>query len=273
MIRTQHIYCPKGNQLEEMGMSAERTEARNFLCSFTNSEMFRPFDVRIAQQQAGYSAFIHSSPAIRLGLDTAFEDTMSDHLPFIIHADPVYSRKKIDELRRQKYHNKAILNEMKSKRQIEKSLEAQLEVELDADYWLFEKYVLHNPQDSIEAVSRFADEMGLFYRITCQPFEEAGLNYATFLQSPYHYCLPYIWIRACLWAHLMQRPNKIQNGDNLDVEWAAAYLPFADYAVTDDAFCKLLQSSGLAEQYHTKVYSFKTLTPLLDELKILVQSS
>ena len=84
--------------------------------------------------------------------------------------------------------------------------------------------------------------------------------------SVYHDALPFIWIRSNLWAHLMQHSNRIVQGDNLDVKWAAAYLPFVDYAVTDHTFCELLHSSGLAKQYGTKVYSFRTLNELLDEL-------
>lgn len=80
-------------------------------------------------------------------------------------------------------------------------------------------------------------------------------------------------IEARAVQYLMQRSNLIKPGDNLDVEWAAAYLPYVDYAVTDDAFCKLLQSSGLAQQYRTKVYSFKTLPLLLEALKSICQSS
>ena len=83
----------------------------------------------------------------------------------------------------------------------------------------------------------------------------------------YHDLLPYIWIRASLWAHLMQRPNRIVRGDNLDVQWAAAYLPFVNFAITDGAFCKLLQESGLADLYGTKVYSLRTLNTLIDDLK------
>ena len=68
----------------------------------------------------------------------------------------------------------------------------------------------------------------------------------------------------------MQRSDKIKNGDNLDTIWAAAYLPFVHYAVTDNAFCSLLGSSGLAEHYDTKVFSHKTLRGLLEELERLV---
>jgi len=79
------------------------------------------------------------------------------------------------------------------------------------------------------------------------------------------------WIESVLWAHRMQRSNKIERGDNLDTVWAAAYLPFVDYTVTDNAFCELLQNSGLAKQYGTKVYSDKTLSSLLMDLKSILE--
>jgi hypothetical protein len=92
-------------------------------------------------------------------------------------------------------------------------------------------------------------------------------NHNRFLLSSYHHKLPYKHIEAVLWATRMQRSDKIKNGDNLDTIWAAAYLPFVHYAVTDNAFCALLQNSGLAEHYGTKVFSHKSLKGLLEELK------
>ena len=87
--------------------------------------------------------------------------------------------------------------------------------------------------------------------------------------SPYHDALPYIWIRANLWSRLMHREKAVLHSDNLDIQWAAAYLPFVDYVVTDNACCRLLQESGLTELYGAKVYSFKGLGNLLDELSHL----
>lgn len=52
----------------------------------------------------------------------------------------------------------------------------------------------------------------------------------------------------------------------MDTVWAAAYLPFVDYFVTDNGFCRLLNDSGLAEKYGAKVYSLKSIDLLLDVL-------
>ncbi len=76
-------------------------------------------------------------------------------------------------------------------------------------------------------------------------------------------------IRSVLFAKLIQRPNKVKPSDNLDITWASAYLPFVDYAVTDKAFCDLLKSSGLANQYNTKIYDMISLPLLLNELNHL----
>ena len=78
--------------------------------------------------------------------------------------------------------------------------------------------------------------------------------------------MPYIWVGSVLFSHIMQRANKVKQGDNLDIKWASAYLPFVDYAVTDNNFCDLLNQSGLSEQYGTKVFCFKTLDELLKNL-------
>jgi len=43
--------------------------------------------------------------------------------------------------------------------------------------------------------------------------------------------------------------------------------PLSEETVYFNAFCKLLDSSGLAEQYKTKVYSMETLGQLIEELK------
>ena len=91
-------------------------------------------------------------------------------------------------------------------------------------------------------------------------------KYIDYLCSTYHHKLPINWITSVLFAHLMQRPNKIKHSDKLDITWASAYLPFVDYAITDGKFCDLLNSSGLADLYGTKVYKFKTLCDLVYEL-------
>ena len=93
--------------------------------------------------------------------------------------------------------------------------------------------------------------------------------HSCFLLSWHHHLLPYIWIEASLWAHLIQRPNQIKHGDNLDVQWAAAYLPFMDYIVADNDFCSLLHNSGLAQQYGVNAYCPRTLTTLLHTLESL----
>ena len=162
---------------------------------------------------------------------------------------------------------------MKENKEIRPEFEKQLGVELETEYILFHNNVLNNPRNTEEAYYRYFEEMETFYHITrlspeCsdeQRMQEVA-NYVHFLKGFYHDFIPYIWIRANLWTHLMQRPKKIVQGDNLDVQWAAAYLPFVDYAVTDNAFCELLRGSGLLEKYKTKVYSFKSLKGLLEEL-------
>lgn len=58
--------------------------------------------------------------------------------------------------------------------------------------------------------------------------------------------------------------------DVMDDIWAAAYLPFTDYAITYNDFCTLLQSAGLASQYGVQVYSMSTTNDIIKGLKKVI---
>lgn len=165
------------------------------------------------------------------------------------------------------------LNDVKNNKRVAENYDAQLELELKADIQVF----LHNLEhykDSPDDCMNMINALGEVYRrVGTMPGDLSNDDiirvidsHNHFLLSSYHHKLPYVWICSVLFAHIMQRQNKILHSDNLDITWASAYLPFVDYAVTDTAFCNLLNQSGLAELYGTKVYCFKTLNKLLEEL-------
>lgn len=275
MRREKKILIPLGNQLQEMGMTKERENGKFFLYRFTNSELLHPDLVLTAEMKAGYKAFENENSIIDLGIYTAFKKDECNGSPFIIHVAPEYSREKADALCYEKYKIVDILNDMKAAKKVKPTFEEQLNAELKSEYQMFYD-AMKAPIVSEDAFEKYLNEIEKFYHITGYPITENpelhGIRlsrYCRFLQSPYHDLLPYIWIRANLWTKLMLRPNKIVQGDNLDIQWASAYLPFVDYAVTDNAFCELLRSSGLAELYGAKVYSLRTLSDLLDELKCI----
>jgi hypothetical protein len=276
LMRAKRILCPMGNQLQEMGMTKDREKAKLFLYRFTNSELLHPELIMNAQMKLGYRAFSSKDNAIVCGRSTAFEEDKYSMSPFIVHAAPVYSQEKAETLRQEKYHIVDILNEMKLSKRIQADFNSQLRVELEAEYILFRNGILDKAPSSQEEFTRYVNEIEKFYRTTgcdvsstLKQFTDECSSYGTFLRSPYHDRLPYIWIRENLWTHLMQRPNKIVQGDDLDVKWAAAYLPYVNYAVTDHSFCTLLKNSGLAELYGTKVFSLRTLDSLLSDLKAI----
>lgn len=169
-----------------------------------------------------------------------------------------------------------MLNEVKAQNRVEANLEKQLERELKADFEVF-VYILEHANDSIESFSMFLDAIiTILRRNNCEaniynPECVCAVDRNNhFLLSNYHHKLPYVWIQSVLWAHRMQRANKIKRGDNLDTVWAAAYLPFVDYAITDIDFCDLLQSTGLAQQYGVRVYSMRTINDFIRELKSFI---
>lgn len=273
LMREKRILCALGNQLEEMGTSRAREDARNFLFRFTNVELKTPSQVKNMQFKAGYQAFAENAPT------TTFDATgIVDRIFYVsnslieVHAVPLYSVEKTEELKRDKQILAAKLNDAKSSKRIADNYDAQLEVELKADFQVFLHHLEHY-NDSMIGYMNMLDALGTVY--SCVGFDpnnasncdilEVVDRYNHFLLSSYHHKLPYVWISSVLFAHVMQRQNKVMQSDHLDITWASAYFAFVDYVVTDTTFCNLLNQSGLAEFYGTKVYCFKTLNELLKE--------
>lgn len=275
LMQNNQVYCPCGNQLSEVGMTTKRKDARTFLFQFTNADFLPPESIFSKQLKAGYQAYKKEDKSIILGVDSVYKEDHSYQSPFKIHVAPVYAEEKASALCSEKKHIADVLNKMKSQGQIRERFEDQLTAELEAEYISFLANVLDNSMDSEGSFMRYLEEIKRFHRITgtlpdcdAEQYTQALISYCLFLTSPYHDFLPYIWIRANLWTHLMQRPNKIKKSDNLDIQWASAYLPIIDYAVTDNDFCNTLQKTGLAEMYKVKVYSLNTLQQLIDDLTI-----
>ena len=208
---------------------------------------------------------------IDLPIEIVHKDIMSR---FRVNVAPIYTSEKAGLFKNEKVYLADTLNEIKDTGKIQKTFAEQLKAELETEYTLLVINDFENPLSSEEEYKRYFDEMGKFYRITGlvpgsnqKEFGQVMLQYILFLKSLYHHFLPYVWIRSNLWAYLMKRQNKIKKSDHLDIIWASAYLPYIDYAVTDDDFCKTLQKTGMVEQYNVKVYSMRTLKELIKELK------
>ena len=272
LMAERRIFCAKGNQLEEMGMSGGREQGKDFLYRFENLELNAPFDIEQAELDIGYQAFINNVTQINIDSNLFLKENKCFSLPFTIHVDPVYNREKTQALKTVKDSTPVILNARKTQGEIEKDFESQLNLEKHADFLLFCHIQKNITQDFLNYHGMYLtilDRLGLTLDAPEHERFEAYDAYSQFLLSEHHHLLPYKHIEATLWAHVMQRQNKIKQGDHLDITWAAAYLPFVDFAVTDNDFCELLQSSGLAEQYKTKIYSLRTLDNLLQELEII----
>jgi len=273
LMRNRKVHCALGNQLQEMGISKGRAPSRNFLFGFTNLELQHPYLIEKAQLDLGYRAYTEHCPSLELDIGMITKHDPQPDSQFIIRVAPVYKQEKLQKEKETKLSTVAKLNDMKQNGHIEKDYATQLETEYKADFQVF-LHTLEHANDSIESLSLYFDTLRLVYKragvpLTANDQERlcAVDTHNHFLLSSYHHKLPYKHIEAVLWATRMQRSDKIKNGDNLDTIWAAAYLPFVHYAVTDNAFCALLQNSGLAEHYGTKVFSHKSLKGLLEELK------
>lgn len=270
-MREKRILCVLGNQLEEMGTSQNRESAREFLFRFTNVEFASPYHVEKVQMEKGYQAFVWNMSTQTLNVADIIEHPeYVSNSSIEIHAVPIYTQERMIKLKEDKQKLATTLNDVKNRRHVAENYDAQLALELESDIQVF-KYNLEHTKDSWETCMITMDALKAIYRRVgidpCNSSDDdklkAVVSHNKFLISPYHHKLPRVWIRSVLFAHLMQRQNKIIPSDNLDIMWASAYLPFVDYVVTDSAFCNLLNQSSLADQYGTKVYSFRTLENLL----------
>ena len=274
LMREKRILCVLGNQYEEMAATRAREVAREFLFRFTNMELKAPEQIKNMQLKMGYRAFVKNAPLCSFDLSSIIEKSKCvSNSSIEVHAIPMYSCEQIKQFEQDKQNLAIKLNEAKTNTKISKKYDAQLDLELQADFQVF-RYFLEHYADSEKSYMNMLDALGVVYRrVGINPYDsshddivKAVDNHNNFLLSLYHHKIPYVWICSVLFAHIMQRQNKIIKSDNLDITWASAYLPFVDYAVTDTSFCNLLNQSGLADSYGTKVYCFKTLDKLLEEL-------
>lgn len=275
LMQSGKLLCPSGNQLQEMGMSHGKKDAKRFLLSFTNAWLKLPDEIKEDQLAIGYQAFIAQNPWIGLREDMIFDKDPTLDSKFRIHLAPVYKPETLEKRKIAKTDTVKALNAMKQGGCIERDWKAQLRSELLADYQLAYCTFVRQ-EDYTPAAEHVLQQIDLVYRRTglcrqvggCIPPEVAD-SYIRFLQSNYHHNLPFQRIEAVLWAHFMQRSNKIVRGDRLDALWASAYLPFVDYVITDHAFSMLLIESSIAETYNTEVYSMRNFRTMIDSLYTL----
>ncbi len=277
LMESKKIICVLGNQMEEMGATQSRKNAREFAYRFTNAIFLEPFQIEKMQNNFGYNAYINNESEIKIDAKSIFkESSKCSNSSIEIHVTTIYKQEKAQKLKENKTNLSSTLNKMKSIGKIAKTFDEQLSVELNGDFQAF-KYILEHYNDSMESYIQSLDYLRKIYKCTGidgihatnEERKKSVENYCHFLLSEHHHALPYVWIQAILFAHLMKRSNKIIPSDYLDIIWASSYLPFVDYAITDGNFYSLLNHSGVAKKYNTKIYSMKTLNELLVELSHL----
>lgn len=266
----QLILCPIGNQQAEIGVSKAREVARQFLYSFTNADLLHPAQIKEKELDISYNAFKANSETIDISGKDMFSDSHLENMPLALRLYTTYEKEKLDRIRNEKSEFVETLNEAKQYGRCHKDFESQLNAELGHAKENLLSVLLKAPETEADVIRRINTLGPIFSRIGSLPQNDDYIlkmaEYLLFLNSPYYRLTPYVWIECNLWAHRLQSDKKIVQGDYMDTIWAAAYLPFVDYFLTDDAFCRLLNESGLAEQYGARVYSLKTIDSLLIEL-------
>jgi len=266
-----------GNQQEEIGISKAREDARQFLFGFTNSDLLHPSSIKELELDTFFDAFLKSSAEVEISSAQMFSEDYFADSPFKIRVYSTYEKERLDQIRDKKAECVEKLNKMKQFGNRCKNFDSQLEVELNSGKEMLIS-AIGNKFQTKEDVLRASDILGPVYcRVGSLPRDDDFVDqmdrYLSFLDSPYYRLTPYIWVESVLWAHRMQEDKSIERGDYMDTVWAAAYLPFVDFFVTDNAFCRLLNDSGLAAKYDARVYSLKTLDQFLITLRSTLDSN
>lgn len=274
LMKNNKILCPLGNQMVEMGSTKNRPNARAFLNRFTNSELYLPKEIYNTQLDVGYYSYIDQKHNILFQASDIFSSTNKQTYGVYVEVFSKNSQEIAEQYSKEKQKLVDTLNNFKCSASISKDFKTQCLNELQADYQVL-KHIIKTCRESEGAIVNYMDMLvtilnrikkGDLKKEFLGKSDEEYINYGNFLLSWYQYKLPYIYIRAILFTHLIQRPDKFKRGDNLDVLWACAYLPFVDFAITDSSFCRLLNDSGLANTYNTKVYDFSTIESLIEDI-------
>ena len=261
------ILCPSGNQLQEIGFFERRIECRRFYYSFLSPSFLSPNDIFHLQKRISFEAFKANNKAIILNSIETIENEPFESR-FIVDLSEKHDTTTAKNYSVQKKQLVESLNKAKEKNYFCQNFDEQLRSELNNDFQLFEKYARGFNQNE-ELFSMSMSNWAEYHIITGDGFPPNPSiveQYSSFLKSPYHHFLPSVWIQSNLWALYASRPNKFKSGDNLDIRWVSAYLPYVDYAITDNAFCEAIKCLKIDDYYKTQVYSLQTINEFVDVL-------
>lgn len=277
LMRDKKIFCPLGNQLKEIKTSEDNVDGMEFMFDFTKVELLMPEEIEKIEVDMFYDAFSDNKQCIQMVDIQGYEQ--EDILIDFLDRAGWWQREKYKQERGAMRDVANGLNEAKRNGKIAEDFDELLRTEQEAYDELFKKAILNPPEPGnasmedmlkyLRTMAEFMTRVGLTPYSTDEEKRNKVLKYHEFLLSDYHKAVPYRKIESTLWAYRMHKDKKICGSDHLDTVWAAAYLPFVTHAFTDNAFCDLLEESGIAEMYNTKVYSMKTIDKLIEELQRL----
>lgn len=140
----KRILCACGNQMEEMGVTQARQDARDFLLRFTNVEFMPPFQIKEDQQKIGYQTFVNKDTTIVFNAADIIEKTACvNNTSIEVYAVSTCSKDQAEKLKRSKEQLAMMLNTMKDNGKIATDYDSQLELELKADYQVFQHNLEH----------------------------------------------------------------------------------------------------------------------------------
>lgn len=88
-----------------------------------------------------------------------------------------------------------------------------------------------------------------------------------FLSSDYFYAIPIDKISSTIISSVLIDKKKMTTNDVGDMENLSTILPYASFLITDNAMAHIIESRKLNTEFHTKIYSSKTLDKFIEDIK------
>lgn len=101
------------------------------------------------------------------------------------------------------------------------------------------------------------------------PKETTPKDLINFLGSDFYSGIPYVNVYSSLIAQMLTKKERIKSSDLMDFHQAAQILPFCSYYLTDGPMKTKLtaQTLGFDVKYDVKIYAFKEIEILIENLK------
>ncbi|ADU51997.1 hypothetical protein Tmar_1911 [Thermaerobacter marianensis DSM 12885] len=283
-IAARRLICPEGDQFEEIEMGERLVgQGRRVQAVLSRGIRFlHRLDIEQYQLARGMDAYIFGQREVVL--PTSEVITPSDveqqlEEPWIVYG---WREPDSEEIERRQMRRQRTLADVRCLRArlraegitFEQHLETELRDQKEAMLKVLgdvQSALETGTEPHLETIRKYATLVGIPLRI----WKDKGGNPPTleglfrFMESDAYRSLPYLQIRAHLWADILTGGAEIEQGDVMDIEHLGAVLPYAAVVVTDRRMRNRIRRLGLDHRYNTTVFAMADIDELLRTLESL----